>query len=52
MPGIEYEALLCMKLRNAQIPFISEDALREQGFFKTPDIKLQVKLSSLQKASP
>lgn len=40
--GIEYEALLCEKLRNAGVPFISETVLREQGFFKTPDIKLQI----------
>ena len=40
--GQEYEAILCEKLRNAGIPFFSESFLREQGFFKTPDIKLQV----------
>lgn len=40
--GIEYEAFLCEKLRNVGVPFFSEDVLREQGFFKTPDIKLQV----------
>ncbi len=49
--GIEYEALLCEKLRNYGIPFFSEDALREQGFYKTPDVKLQVR-SHFSDAAP
>lgn len=46
--GVEYEALLCEKLRNVGIPFVSEDSLRSNGFFKTPDIKLQVILAILR----
>lgn len=40
--GQEYEAILSEKLRCAGIPFFSEDKLREEGFFKTPDVKLEV----------
>lgn len=40
--GQEYEALLSAKLRCAGIAFFSEDKLREEGFFKTPDVKLEV----------
>ena len=40
--GQEYEALLSEKLRCAGIAFFSEDKLREEGFFKTPDVKLEV----------
>lgn len=41
--GQEYEALLSEKLRCAGIAFFSEDKLREEGFFKTPDVKLEVR---------
>lgn len=40
--GQEYEAVLSEKLRCAGIAFFSEDKLREEGFFKTPDVKLEV----------
>ncbi len=33
-----------MKLRCAGIAFFTEDKLREEGFFKTPDVKLEVHL--------
>jgi hypothetical protein len=45
---LEYEAILYEKLRSAGIPFVSEDALRGQGFYKTPDAKLEVRSSSLE----
>ena len=40
--GQEYEAILSEKLRCAGIAFFSENKLREEGFFKTPDVKLEV----------
>jgi hypothetical protein len=40
--GQEYEAVLSEKLRCAGIAFFSENTLREEGFFKTPDVKLEV----------
>ena len=40
--GQEYEAVLLEKLCCAGIAFFSEDKLREEGFFKTPDVKLEV----------
>ena len=42
--GMEYEYLLQEKLRNLGIPFLSEDEMRERGYPKTPDIKLEVNL--------
>ncbi len=40
--GQEYEAILAEKLRCANIAFFSEGRLRQEGFFKTPDVKLEV----------
>ena len=40
--GQEYEAVLNEKLHCAGIAFFSEDKLRAEGFFKTPDVKLEV----------
>ena len=40
--GLEYEFILQEKLRNLEIPFLNEDDMRERGYPKTPDIKLQV----------
>jgi len=42
--GIEYEYILQEKLRNLNVPFLSEDEMREKGYPKTPDIKLQIPL--------
>ena len=40
--GQEYEVILAERLRCAGIAFFSEGRLREEGFFKTPDVKLEV----------
>lgn len=40
--GLLYEAKLCQSLKAAGLAFWTEDDLRSQGFFKTPDAKLQV----------
>ncbi|KAK9833398.1 hypothetical protein WJX81_001760 [Elliptochloris bilobata] len=42
--GLEGEALLCETLRARSIAFWPEQQLRAEGFFKTPDVKLQVPL--------
>jgi hypothetical protein len=41
--GMEYELLLIKKLREAGISYFwTENDLRAQGYYKTPDIRLQV----------
>lgn len=40
--GHEYEFILQQKLRARGIPFVTEEQLRQEGFPKTPDIKLEV----------
>lgn len=40
--GLEYEYILQQSIKNARIPFDSEDNLRQAGWSKTPDVKLQV----------
>jgi hypothetical protein len=41
---MEYEYLLQEKLRNLNIQFLNEDQMREKGYPKTPDIKLEVNI--------
>eukprot|EP00462_Mataza_sp_D1_P012447 CAMPEP_0175155530 /NCGR_PEP_ID=MMETSP0087-20121206/21035_1 /TAXON_ID=136419 /ORGANISM="Unknown Unknown, Strain D1" /LENGTH=233 /DNA_ID=CAMNT_0016442713 /DNA_START=117 /DNA_END=815 /DNA_ORIENTATION=- len=40
--GVEYEYILEEKLRNANLPFVTEATLRNQGYPRTPDILLQL----------
>jgi len=40
--GIQYEQKLNQMLADAGIAFWTEEHLRDKGFFKTPDAKLQV----------
>ena len=40
--GVEYECKLNQMLTDADIAFWTEEDLREKGFYKTPDAKLQV----------
>lgn len=40
--GLEYELLLTEYLTALDIPFYTEADLRVQGYFKTPDVWLQV----------
>lgn len=42
-PGLEGEALLCEALRARGIAFWAEQRLRAEGYFKTPDVKLQAR---------
>ena len=40
--GVEHERKLNQMLTDAGIAFWTEEDLRNKGFFKTPDAKLQV----------
>ena len=40
--GVEHEHKLNQMLTDAGIAFWTEEDLRDKGFFKTPDAKLQV----------
>jgi hypothetical protein len=40
--GKEYEYVLEQSLLNANLPFVTEDTLRSQGFARTPDVRLLV----------
>eukprot|EP00744_Colponema_vietnamica_P020749 GILI01029531.1.p1 GENE.GILI01029531.1~~GILI01029531.1.p1 ORF type:complete len:284 (-),score=5.77 GILI01029531.1:32-883(-) len=40
--GLEYEYVLLEKLKGRGIPFQSEEDLRMEGSYKTPDVKLEV----------
>ena len=45
--GVEFELLLCEKLKAAGLDYFwTEDDLRKQGYYKTPDIRLQVNAES------
>ena len=39
---MEYELILQEQLHNLDILFVTEDELRDMGYPKTPDIKLEV----------
>lgn len=43
LPGLEHEAKLYAELARADIPFWTEQQLRQKGLFKTPDALLQVR---------
>ncbi|KAF5842604.1 hypothetical protein DUNSADRAFT_6454 [Dunaliella salina] len=44
--GIEFELLLAEKLKAAGLDFFwTEDDLRNQGYYKTPDVRLQVPIA-------
>ena len=43
--GREYEDLLENRLRELQIPFVTEQTLRLEGHAKTPDIKLELPIA-------
>ncbi len=40
--GVEYEHVLLERLRNLDVPFLSEASMRSKGFDKTPDVRLLV----------
>jgi Protein of unknown function TPD sequence-motif len=39
---LEYESILQQKLIELDVPFMSEEDLRNVGYPKTPDVKLQL----------
>eukprot|EP00096_Caligus_rogercresseyi_P014115 TRINITY_DN6647_c0_g1_i1.p1 TRINITY_DN6647_c0_g1~~TRINITY_DN6647_c0_g1_i1.p1 ORF type:complete len:272 (+),score=109.41 TRINITY_DN6647_c0_g1_i1:497-1312(+) len=43
--GTEYEELIKDKLTSLNIAFLDEDDLRERGYDKTPDVKLEVPIA-------
>ena len=43
--GLEYEYVLQQSIKNAGLPFDTEDTLRQAGWSKTPDVKLQCPIS-------
>jgi hypothetical protein len=43
LAGLEHEAKLYAELARADIPFWTEQQLRQKGLFKTPDALLQVR---------
>jgi hypothetical protein len=46
LSGLEHEAKLYAELARADIPFWTEQQLRQKGLFKTPDALLQVRAYS------
>ncbi len=40
--GLEYENLLHQKMKELDIPFMTEEDLRIIGYPKTPDVKLSI----------
>jgi len=47
LTGIEYELLLAEKLKAAGLDYFwTEDDLRSQGYYKTPDVRLQVRVQA------
>lgn len=42
LPGLEYEMLLNERVSALRIPFWTEGDMRQHGYFKTPDVWLQV----------
>ncbi len=49
--GLEYELLLMQRMREEGVEdFWTEADLRAQGFYKTPDVRLQVPFAVLRQA--
>lgn len=49
--GLEFETLLAKKLTECGVPFWTEKELRDQGFYKTPDVRLQIPIAVLDQSS-